>query len=83
MLATKTTGHALPTELIEIVVEHLHEHYWTSTNKSWERTDALWREGHPGLYWERYMTEDTLRAWCKLAVRHLPFVSHPQARLAN
>lgn len=67
MLATKTTGHALPAELIEIVVEHLHEHYWTSTNKSWERTDALWREGHPGLYWERYMTEDTLRTWCKLA----------------
>ncbi|KAH7061454.1 hypothetical protein B0J12DRAFT_725021 [Macrophomina phaseolina] len=67
MLVRKTIGHLLPTDLTVIIEDDLFENYWARTAKTWERTDGLWKEGHPGLYWERYMTEDALRAWCKLA----------------
>ena len=69
MLVGRTAGRRLPTELAALVEDHLFEHYWAQTTaKSWDRTDALWRERHPALYWERYMTEDAVRTWCKLAV---------------
>ncbi|EKG21929.1 hypothetical protein MPH_00849 [Macrophomina phaseolina MS6] len=71
MLVRKTIGHLLPTDLTVIIEDDLFKNYWARTVKTWERTDGLWKEGHPGLYWERYMTEDALRAWCKLAVRSI------------
>lgn len=68
-LAQKAAGGRLPAELLALVEEDLFEHYWTRTTaKSWERMDAHWRNRHPGLYWERFMTGSALRTWCKLAV---------------
>ncbi|KAL1627641.1 hypothetical protein SLS56_006262 [Neofusicoccum ribis] len=68
MLVGRAAGCRLPTELAALIEDRLFEHYWAQTTaKSWDRTDALWRERHPALYWERYMTEDAVRTWCKLA----------------
>lgn len=69
MLSLKAAGHKLPTELFELVEDHLWDHYWTNTTaKRWERLDKIWRERHQGLLWEKFMTKSALDAWSKLAV---------------
>lgn len=68
MLTDKTLKRKLPAEIAEIVEDDLFDHYWAPTAKSWERVDDLWRRKHPALYWERFMTENAMRAWGTLAV---------------
>ncbi|KAF2140455.1 uncharacterized protein K452DRAFT_359533 [Aplosporella prunicola CBS 121167] len=67
MLTNKTLKRKLPAEIAEIVEDDLFDHYWAPTAKSWERVDDLWRRKHPALYWERFMTENAMRAWGTLA----------------